>query len=69
MQLHEFLQDQKALLDEFEYQYLERKKRGKEQTVFRPEDQWIELLEDFLTHRRSMLLENEDETQVSQAAA
>jgi hypothetical protein len=65
MQLNEFIRDQKSLIDEFEYQYLERRKRGKEQTVFRAEDQWIELLEEFLIHRRSMLIEDQNENQAA----
>jgi len=54
-------------LDDFFFHYMERRKRGKEQTMFKPEDQWLELLEEFLINRRSVLIE-EDQAECQTAA-
>lgn len=67
MNLQEFVADQKDLIDDFAHQYEGRRKRGKDngQTLFRPEQQWIELLEEFLTYRREML---NGESEIEKAA-
>lgn len=50
MQLKEFVADQRALLDEFERDYEQRrKKRG--MTLFRPEEEWREFYQEFLSTR------------------
>jgi len=67
MQINEFIQAEKQLLDDFFFHYMERRKRGKEQTMFKPEDQWLELLEEFLINRRSVLIE-EDQAECQTAA-
>jgi hypothetical protein len=55
MELKEFSAEQHQLIDDFVYLYTERKKKGKEHTMFHPEPEWLELFEDFLNSRRGML--------------
>jgi hypothetical protein len=52
MELKEFVQSQKDLVDDFAYSYTERRKKGKEQSMFRPEHQWLELLQEYLDLHR-----------------
>lgn len=46
MELHEFVAQQKALLDDFAADY-ERRKRRKQLTLYRPHNQWEELYGEF----------------------
>lgn len=61
MELKEFVQEQKQLLDDFAYHYVERKKNGKERSLFQPERRWIEALEEFLSYRRDSSNDNEEQ--------
>src|SRR6185437_752471 len=51
MELTEFINDQRQLLDDFSYHYTRRRNQGLEDTMFHPESYWIELLTDFLNQR------------------
>lgn len=62
MDLQQFTNDQKTQLDDFAFKYHERRKKGKEQTMFRPESQWLELLEEFVNERRGL---NEDDQEAA----
>jgi hypothetical protein len=53
MELKEFVAEQKQLIDDFCWTYQERRKKGKENTMFRPEPQWLELLQEYLDLHRT----------------
>lgn len=46
MQLKEFIDAQKAILDDFALQY-DRRRKSKGLTLFRPEPEWQQLLTDY----------------------
>lgn len=62
MQLSEWVEQQKQLLDDFQANY-ERQRKRKQQTMFRPADQWKELYEDFYTIYADTGIYNRDDSE------
>lgn len=48
MELKEFIDSRKALLDDFAFVYERLKSRKVKPTMFRPEDEWASIYEEFL---------------------